>query len=94
MVAQRTPSPTNLAALLRHVPELRQPDYFGNPQRTELGVPPRARPVAARFRSLVGLVEGGVEGDGAAGEIQAAHEGRGFGTAVDAVHADVLPLDG
>lgn len=43
--------------------------------------------------SLVGLVEGGVKGHRAAGEIQAAHERRGFGAAVDAVHADVLPLD-
>src|SRR5690606_25251602 len=43
---------------------------------------------------LVFLVEGGVEGDGALGEVDVFAEGARFGGAVLTVHADVLPLDG
>src|SRR5690606_27660742 len=46
------------------------------------------------FGLLVLLVEGGVEGDVAAGEVEFANEGGGLGGAVDAVHADVLPFHG
>ena len=42
---------------------------------------------------LVRLVEGGVEGDIAAREVETANEAGGLGTAVHAVHADVLPFD-
>src|SRR5712691_3473504 len=48
--------------------------------------------------SLIGwnpplALEGGVEGDVAGGEVDAADELDGFGGAVLAVHAGVLPLD-
>jgi len=43
---------------------------------------------------LLLLVEGGIESDVAAFEVETAHEAGGFGGAVDAVHVDVLPFDG
>src|SRR5688572_24142735 len=48
----------------------------------------------ATAASLILLVEGGVEREGAAGEIEFAQERRGLRGAVDAVHADVLPFNG
>jgi|GEM_PF-6007242 len=44
------------------------------------------------FVLLVGLIEGCVEGNGTAGEVQAADEAGCFCTSVDAVHADIFPL--
>jgi len=46
------------------------------------------------FDLLIGLIEGCIESDGAAGEVQTADETGGFCTSMNAVHADIFPLDG
>lgn len=44
-------------------------------------------------RLLFRFIECRIEGDAAAGEIKTADEARGFGAAVHAVHANILPLN-